>query len=460
MIELTANAAVVRSFLAMAPDPAADPHEQLARSQDELDNIPSEDAGQFSTLLMIGYCQLALHDVQAATAVLEKARHIALLAGLYFGVVESTFHLARLLQSSGLLARAEELCRQTQADLTALLAHPEQELPAVGSLEIVLGCIHLEQNQLAEAEQELLHGNDLVGWGMNPYYQMAACVALFRLREFQGRPEEALAVLSHLESAWPDIAFCTGALRIQHNLRTSPHDPGVQAEAAAWCRTFSPSFGGHPVVPGLGPFGAAEVYYLAYLSWVWIQIASGNSEAALPYIDQLLALAEANGLKTRLIEGSLLEAQAAYASGDRSRTWLALERALAAGQPEGYLRIFDQGPFLAELLSQAAGRGIYPGYIARIDAASQSTPNRNQQESGGIQPGRGALLAYGEHLSDRELQVLRLMARGTTNQAIAEQLVITVGTVKSHINHILAKLDVHNRTEAVARARELGLLDI
>ena len=69
-------------------------------------------------------------------------------------------------------------------------------------------------------------------------------------------------------------------------------------------------------------------------------------------------------------------------------------------------------------------------------------------------------LESGEQLSERELEVLRLMARGASNQEIAEQLVITVGTVKSHINHILGKLEAHNRTEAVARARGLGLLEI
>lgn len=69
-------------------------------------------------------------------------------------------------------------------------------------------------------------------------------------------------------------------------------------------------------------------------------------------------------------------------------------------------------------------------------------------------------LESGEHLSQREREVLRLMAQGASNQAIAEQLVITVGTVKSHINHILMKLEASNRTEAVARARQLGLLEI
>jgi len=67
----------------------------------------------------------------------------------------------------------------------------------------------LEQDRLEEAEQDLLHGLDLIGWGMNPYYLMTAYLGLFRLREIQGRSAEALDSLARLEEAWPDIAFCT-----------------------------------------------------------------------------------------------------------------------------------------------------------------------------------------------------------------------------------------------------------
>jgi len=74
--------------------------------------------------------------------------------------------------------------------------------------------------------------------------------------------------------------------------------------------------------------------------------------------------------------------------------------------------------------------------------------------------GQANMAFFGQILSDREMEVLRMIAQGATNQEIAQQLVVTVGTVKSHINHILGKLDSHNRTEAVAKARQLGLLDI
>jgi len=215
----------------------------------------------------------------------------------------------------------------------------------------------------------------------------------------------------------------------------------------------------------MGPFGAAEVYYLSYLSWINAQIAIGNAPATRSYLERQLELAETHGLRNRVIELSLLDAQAARTEGNNQRAWAALERALVAAQPEGYVRIFDQGPVLTGLLGEAAGRGIAPEYIGRLLSVI-GRPNSLEagQEGGAGQSGAAAyssqtpLLESGEHLSERELEVLRLMARGASNQAIAEQLVITVGTVKSHINHILGKLEAHNRTEAVARARGSGWL--
>ncbi|MEJ2267108.1 MAG: LuxR C-terminal-related transcriptional regulator, partial [Anaerolineales bacterium] len=409
------------------------------------------DASQFSGLLLTGYAYLALHDASAAGHAFETARQIALRERLYFGIVESTFHLARLAHSQGQLRRSADVCRQGQADIAALLAHPEAELPALGCLDIALGCVLLEGDQLEDAERALLHGLDLIGWGTNPYYQMTACVGLFRLREIQGRPAEALGFLSRLEDAWPDIAFCTRGLRAVHALRAAPDDADMLAKALQWSQAFTSSLGDHDFSPGMGPFGAAEAYYLAHLAWIRLQIATGNAHRVWPNLERQLDLAQAHGLANRLIELSLLEAQAWRAGGDDRRAWDALERALAAAQPEGHISIFDQGSALTQLLLEAAQRGISKEYIRRI-LVSIGVP-----EGPAARP---VLTPHGESLSQRQLEVLRLVAQGATNREIAEQLVITVGTVKSHLNHILRKLDAHNRTEAVARARALGLLDI
>ncbi len=211
----------------------------------------------------------------------------------------------------------------------------------------------------------------------------------------------------------------------------------------------------------MGPFGAAEVYYLAYLAWVRIQIAIGNAQATRSYLEQQLDLAQTHGLTNRVIELSLLDAQVEQAEGNDDRTWAALKRTFAAAQPAGYLRIFDQGAALTQLLIAAANRGIARDYIVQILTIIGTPKTSEMGREGGV--GRSSSQAssseFVEHLSERELEVLRLMARGASNQEIAEQLVITVGTVKSHINHVLGKLNARNRTEAVARARELGWLE-
>ncbi len=465
---LIGQAAATRTFLtAMTQDPAVDPREQFALAQRALDLLSEDDPARSAITLTIGYAHMALHDAQAGYQAMEEARQLALTCHNYFGVVEATFHQARLAHNQGQLRRAVEICRQGQADIAALLAHPEQELPALGCLDIALGCVLLEQAQLDAAEQHLLHGLDLIGWGMNPYYLMTAYVALFRLREIQGRPAEAVEYLTRLEETLPDIAFCTRGLWVMHALRTAPEDPATLAEATAWCQTFSFSPSQDAPPPGMGPFGAAEAYYVAYLAWVCAQIAIGKAPAVRSYLEQQLDLASTHGLTNRVIELSLLEAQAGRAQGDNERTWAALERALMAAQPEGYVSIFDQGAALTQLFVEASNRGISRDYIGRILAAVAMPTTLDMGREGdaalsGVAarsaPAPG--LEFVEPLSERELEVLRLMARGASNHEIAKQLVITVGTVKSHINHILVKLDAHNRTEAVARARGLGWLEI
>lgn len=461
--ELTEFASVARTFLAFAPDPFADPRELLALGRSMLSAYPEGDPGRFTGLLTTGYASMALHDARAAGEAFEAARQIALAERLFFGIVESTFHLARLSHSQGQLRRAAELCRQGQADIAALLPGPEGALPALGSLDIALGCVLLEQDRLDEAGRHLHRGLELMGGGMNPHYLMTAYTALFRLHEILGRSEEALKYLDRLEAIWPDIDFCTGGLRVMHLLRTVPHDPRTLAEARTWSHSFSAALGDTIALgddappPGMGPFGAADAYYLARLAWANAELALGNAQAVTPYLSRQLDLAVAHGLQERVIELSLLEALACRAGGDQLCARRGLEAALAAAAPAGHVRIFDQGPALARLLVEAVQSGVSPEHLGRILAAI-GVPGTDWGQADPA--ARAAQAPGGERLSERELEVLRLMAQGATNHEIAGQLVITVGTVKSHINHILGKLDAHNRTEAVARARGLGLLEI
>lgn len=445
-------AGVVRTFQAFAPNPLADPRDLLNLAKGMIEPYPQGDASQFSGLLLNGYAYMALQEAQAAEHAFDTARQIALREKLYFGVVESSFHLARLAHSQGRLHCAAEICRIARADVSSMLAHPEQELPALGSLDIALGCVLMEHDQLEEAGQRLRSGLELMGGGMNPNYLFTAYVALFRLCEIQDRRAEAIKYLDRLQAVWPDISFCIDGLRVTHLIRTAPEHPATLTQAENWCHSFSASLKGETQPPGMGPFGAAEAYYQARLAWVGAQIAVSKANATRPYLEQQLNMASTHGLTQRVIELSLLGAMVNHSEGDFGNAQISLERALRLAQPEGYIRIFDQGPALNRLLIKAAQQGTTKEYIDQI-LAGIGVPEVDY-------PKRSTQALFGETLSERELEVLKLIAQGATNQEIADQLVITIGTAKSHINHILKKLDSHNRTEAVARARGLGLLEI
>jgi LuxR family maltose regulon positive regulatory protein len=449
---------VIRTYLPLAPDPAVDPKAQLALTENMLAPISEGDPGRFSILLTRAYAQMALQDSEAARKTLEESRQLAFKGQLYFGVIETTIHLMRLAHAQGQLQEVEELYRLCHADIASMLEHPVQELPALGCLDIMLGCVYLEQNRMAEAEESLLRGLELSGWGMIPFYLMIACLALFRSYQIQGHPEKANEYLVRLSDSWPDIAFCTESYLILQELQSTPTKPAVLAKAVAWCEDFLSTMQDPKILPGIGPLGVTEVYYLAYLNWVRIQLLLNNPSVTQDYLERQLQLSETNDLTARKIELNLLLAQVRQAGGDHSQAMKALEQALTDAQSDGFIRSFDQGHPINDLLHQAIDQGINAEYAKKIlkdIGYSHPTSKRSTTDNS-----RGHVLESGEHLSQREIDVLRLMAQGASNQDIAGKLFITIGTVKSHINHILMKLDAHNRTEAVARARDSGLLEI
>lgn len=173
---------------------------------------------------------------------------------------------------------------------------------------------------------------------------------------------------------------------------------------------------------------------------------------AINLLDRLLAAAEDGGRTGRVIELLMLHALAREAMGDISGALEPLERALTLAEPEGYVRLFaSEGEPMARLLTEARARGLMPDYAGRLLAAIQP------QAPAPIESGQ-ATLALADPLSEREIEVLRLVGEGRSNREIADLLYLALDTVKGHNRRIFAKLDVQRRTEAIARARELGLL--
>ena len=173
---------------------------------------------------------------------------------------------------------------------------------------------------------------------------------------------------------------------------------------------------------------------------------------ALRILERLLGEAEAKARLGTVLEILALQALALSTRGDQKQALATLARALARAAPEGYIRLFvDEGAPMLALLRQAQAHGIASDYVARLLAAFGEPVSLAPQRS--IAAG-----AWTEPLTEREREVLHLLATGASNGEIARRLIVSVGTVKKHVSNICAKLGVHSRTQAILRARTLHLL--
>jgi LuxR family maltose regulon positive regulatory protein len=185
-----------------------------------------------------------------------------------------------------------------------------------------------------------------------------------------------------------------------------------------------------------------------------VHLAQGDPSAALAVLARQRELVEAKDWKDEQLKVMVLQAVAARAHGEKDQAVHLLARALAMAEPAGFIRLFlDEGLPMASLLSEAMALGRMPDYIRKLLMAWEA---EQQQSENSLSPPPAQPLL--EPLSQRELEVLRLVAAGLSNQEISKRLFLVLGTVKGHTHKIFGKLGAQRRTEAIARARELGLL--
>jgi LuxR family maltose regulon positive regulatory protein len=189
------------------------------------------------------------------------------------------------------------------------------------------------------------------------------------------------------------------------------------------------------------------------LSRARILLAQGDTSAALAVLEPLRQQMEAKGWVDELLKVMVLQAVALHAHGEEDQAVQLLGDVLALAEPDGFIRTFvDEGLPMAQLLSEAASRGVNQNYIGKLLAAFES---ETKDKGRTAEPSLSSLV---EPLSQRELEVLRLIAEGFSNQEICERLFLALDTVKGHNRRIFNKLQVQRRTEAIGRARELGLI--
>lgn len=183
---------------------------------------------------------------------------------------------------------------------------------------------------------------------------------------------------------------------------------------------------------------------------LWRAINGRDAGCADYHLGQLRELgrqARADGRAGDMVDSWIAQATGEYHLSNVEAALNSIGSALALAESAGFLRpFFEEGPRIQPLLHEAHKRGLFPGFLARLDRA------QSQGCSGTFVPPPSALL------SEREVEILRLLAMGYQNQEIADRVVLSENTVKTHLKNVYAKLGIKNRTQAVARGRELRLV--
>jgi LuxR family maltose regulon positive regulatory protein len=240
--------------------------------------------------------------------------------------------------------------------------------------------------------------------------------------------------------------------RVRLWLAQCPTNPGCLRKAARWANQS-----------GLGIDDDFNFLHdLAHITLARVLVAQGRADLdarhladAQHLLNRLLETAVTAGWMGKVLEILVLQALAYQGQGQVEEALKTLERAFSLAEPEGYFRIFlDEGQPMARLLYKAAEQGIVPGYTGRLLAAFPAGEPAVTHTP--LHTGSPAMV---EPLSKRELEVLQLIVAGATNAEIAQELYIALNTTKNHVKNIYGKLAVHSRAQAIARSRELGLIE-
>jgi LuxR family maltose regulon positive regulatory protein len=192
---------------------------------------------------------------------------------------------------------------------------------------------------------------------------------------------------------------------------------------------------------------------IIYCTLSRVLIAQGELDEALRLLARLMKMTEAAAANGYLIELLILKSIALQKQGKMERALTASDRAISLAAPEGYVRSFiNEGAPMAKLLCQATTRGTAVNYTGRLLAALEKETEDKRWMT------KPASFPLVEPLTERELEVMRLLTTHLTSTDIAAQLTISANTVRTHTKSIYSKLDVHSREEAVQKAEKLNLL--
>lgn len=423
------------------------------------ENQPENEIEELRTLafLALGSAYDGLGDLEKAVSSYAEVIRGSKLTGNATGVAGITYRMAGALRILGRLRDADAACREA---LNFFEVQGMNRLPAVGILHVAMSEVLVERNDLKAAETRLAQGIELGKWSGRLNAATNAVSALTRLRMARQDPAGALMAIREVEK---DLVLPVSALLKAELLAFKARimvRQGAVSDAAQCVEEANRLVGREQgQTRSIVDLAANRVFAAQY-----------PPVEAITRLSQALDMAEARGQMGMALELRLLRSLVLARQGKIQEAEVDLERALMLAEQEGYIRIFlDEGQPMQQLLAQWHARAKTDpssDYATRLlhqlnenirsDPDDLKTPSSTGSLLKPEDRIKNTLLV--EPISARELEVLQLMAVGCTNDAIAQQLVVARGTIKAHAASIYRKLDVANRTEAVARARHLGIL--
>jgi LuxR family maltose regulon positive regulatory protein len=319
-------------------------------------------------------------------------------------------------------------------------------------VEVNIGSVLYDWNDLAAALEHVERGlRSIYSWGKADLLALAY-VTLCRIQHAIGDRNAAVDTvhkaveLTQTHGVFPEAYGAVEAAQVKLWLAQKDLPSALRWAASVEERTFGSD----------DPFRFKDE--LAQITRARVFMAQNRLDDAMGLLSHLEATAQSCGRIGRLIEILILKALAMQKLGEPAQALAVLTESLALAEPEGYIRVFvDEGSRMQALLAQWLAHGS-SGPLRDYAIHLLSNLDAEPQVITAVQKRASPTGDLVEPLSERELEVLHLIATGKTNKQIAQQLIVALGTVKAHTASIFRKLDVANRTEAVAQARLLGIL--
>jgi LuxR family maltose regulon positive regulatory protein len=316
---------------------------------------------------------------------------------------------------------------------------------------------------LEAAEQKLTKGLDSLNLTTENEMRVLGHADLARLYQARGAWAEADKVIQQIGDATNWAESYRSALQALRWKRESDHNPARRDQVIAWAIGVDTELEGDTEIPAVIPvyeakYSAQIILVRALLENVQSLPPARRDEligSLLDFLNRQLDIAEKRGWNERVMELAVIKSLTLDALGELDSALKALRLALSLGETEGYTRLFvDEGPAMGRLLHEAASRNMAPDYIGRLLAAfpdAKPVPRMLQET---LDQGFEMV----EPLSERELEVLHLIAEGLTNREIAQRLFLSPNTVKGHSRNIYGKLGVNSRMQATTKARMMGII--